>query len=360
MSTIEVLDRPFDSTEARQTIQAIFQRLDQIKATCGQGFPLYCTGANEVWKVSAGGSWLGGFWAGLWWLRALYSGRREDQQQALWIAERLRDKLDSATHHRSLIFWYGAGLGSHLLANPIAGELASQASERLARAFDPQLGCIPMGRALGGGELGDNSLSIDPLAATLQLFALDASPRLLGLGLQQLQTSLHACAGADGAWSSHAHYQQGQWQTGDKPGNWSRGQAWALLGLGTGARVYGEPFSTDAVVASRYWLSSRGLCVPANRLDQPQEPRDPCSVAMVALALQGLAMDAGADGAVHQQAGQLLATIVRSADFEDGCFVGHCYRTSSIVEQKVESVCGSFFLLAALLAWSGYLDPRSI
>ncbi|UVM52864.1 MULTISPECIES: glucuronyl hydrolase [unclassified Pseudomonas] len=360
MNAFEVPDQPLETAEVRRAIQAIFTRLEQIDAACGQGFPLYRTGDSEAWKVSASGSWLGGFWAGLWWLRAHCTGRRADLQQALCIAERLRDKLDSDTHHRSLIFWYGAGLGARLLANPQAEELAEQAVQRLARAFDPVLGCIPLGREMGGGEHGDSRLSIDPLAATLQLFTLNAEPRLLGLGRQQLQTSFRACAGADGTWSSHARFDLGQWQVGDAPGNWSRGQAWAMLGLGTGARLYGAPFSSDAERASQYWLHSRGLSVPANRLDQPQGPSDPCAAAMAALALQGQAVGAVESALPRQQAGQLLAAIVRSADFEDGRFIGHCYRTTATVEQKVESVCGSFFLLAALLAWTGEIDPRWI
>jgi unsaturated chondroitin disaccharide hydrolase len=360
MSAFEALDRPLETAEVRRAINAIFTRLEQIDAACGQGFPLYCTGGSEAWKVSASGSWLGGFWAGLWWLRAHCSGRRSDQQQALRIAERLRGQLDSDTHHRSLIFWYGAGLGARLLADPQAEELADQAVQRLARAFDPVLGCIPLGREMGGGEHGDSCLSIDPLAATLQLFSLNAEPRLLGLGRQQLQTSFRACAGADGTWSSHARFDQGQWQAGDVPGNWSRGQAWAMIGLGAGARLYGAPFSSDTTRASQYWLRSRGLSVPGNRLDQPQGLNDPCAAAMVALALQGQAIDAVESDVPRQQAGQLLATIVRSADFENGRFIGHCYRTSATVEQKVESACGSFFLLAALLAWTGEIDPRWI
>ena len=360
MSVFEIPHRPLETAEVRRAINAIFTRLEQIDAACGQGFPLYCTGNNTLWKVSAGGSWLGGFWAGLWWLKAHCSGRRADLQQALRIAERLRDKLDSDTHHRSLIFWYGAGLGARLLADPQAEELTEQAMQRLVRAFDPVLGCIPLGREMGGGEQGDSCLSIDPLAATLQLFALNAEPRLLGLGRQQLQTSFRACAGADGTWSSHARFDQGQWQAGDVPGNWSRGQAWAMLGLGTGARLYGAPFSSDAERAIQYWLRSRGVCVPVNRLDQPMGLSDPCAAAMAALALQGQAMEAVEADLLRQQAGQLLAAIVRSADFEDGRFIGHCYRTSATMEQKVESACGSFFLLAALLAWTGEIDPRWI
>ena len=90
MSAFEGLDRPLNSAETQRAIEAILARVEQIHGLCGEGFPLYNDGA---WKVSAGGSWLGGFWAGWWWLRAVHYGRQADRQQALRIAERLRDKL---------------------------------------------------------------------------------------------------------------------------------------------------------------------------------------------------------------------------------------------------------------------------
>lgn len=67
MSAFDVLDRPLNSAETQRAIEAILARVEQIHGLCGEGFPLYNDGA---WKVSAGGSWLGGFWAGWWWLRA--------------------------------------------------------------------------------------------------------------------------------------------------------------------------------------------------------------------------------------------------------------------------------------------------
>lgn len=357
MSTLEVLDRPLTGAETQRAIEAILTRLEQINAVCGEGFPLYCDGA---WKVSAGGSWLGGFWAGLWWLRAVHTGRPTDRQQALRIAERLRDKLDCDSHHRSLIFWYGAGLGAQLLADPQAAALASAATQRLAHGFDPVRCCIPLGRDLGGGAQGDQRLSIDPLAATLNLFALSADPGLLSLGRQHLHTSFRACAGSGGAWSSHATYAQGQWQAGEGAGDWSRGQAWAMLGLGNGARLYGVPFRDDARRAIQYWLRSRSVGVPLNRLGQPNGPTDPCAAAMASLALQAQALDCAEGPVWQQEAGRMLAAIVRGADFVDGRFTGHCYRTSATQEQKVESACGSFFLLAALMAWAAQIDPRLI
>lgn len=357
MSAFEVLDRPLNSVETQRAIEAILARLEQIEAVCGEDFPLYNDGA---WKVSAGGSWLGGFWAGLWWLRAVHYGRQADRQQALRIAKRLRDKLDSDTHHRALIFWYGAGLGAQLLADPEAAALAGEAAQRLAHAFDPVLGCIPLGREMGGGAQGDRSLSIDPLAATLNLFALGNAPDLLSLGRQHLQASFRACAGGPGAWSSHALNEQGQWLVGDLAGDWSRGQAWAMLGLGVGARLYGVPFHDDAQRASQYWLHSRSVQAPLNRLDQPDGPHDPCAAAMASLALQAQALEQADGQVLQQEAGRVLAAIVRSGDFVDGRFNGHCYRTSATTEQKVESACGSFFLLAALMAWAAEIDPRAV
>lgn len=357
MNAIEHWDRPLDSAETQRAIEAILARVERIDEVCGEGFPLYHDGA---WKVSAGGSWLGGFWAGLWWLRAVHYGRTVDRQAALRIAGRLRDKLDTDTHHRSLIFWYGAGLGAQLLADPQAAALAHEAAQRLARAFDPVLGCIPLGREMGGGARGDRLLSIDPLAATLNLFAQGNDPGLLSLGRQHLQTSFRGCAGAAGAWSSHALCEQGQWHAADRAGDWSRGQAWAMLGLGGGARLYGVPFREDAQQASQYWLRSRPVGAPLNRLAEPGGPSDPCAAAMASLALQAQALDQADGHVLQQEAGRLLAAVVRSGDFVDGRFSGHCYRTSAATEQKVESACGSFFLLAALMAWAAEIDPRVV
>lgn len=357
MNVSQMWQEPLRLVEVQRAITAIIRRMDQIQASCADGFPLYCTGPDSHWKVSVGGSWLGGFWAGLWWLRAHRSALAGDRRQARQITERLRDKLDSATHHRSLIFHYGAELGSCLLDDALADELAEQAVQHLARAFDPLLGCIALGRDMGGGKQGDHCLSIDPLAATLQLFARRSDPRLLSLGRQQLLASFRACASGDGAWSSQARHESGHWRADDRPGDWSRGQAWAMLGLGVGARLYGAPYSLDAVRACQYWQRSRALDAPLNRLSQPQGPDDPCAAAMVSLALQGLAPLVPDGEVLHLQAGAQLAAIIRSGDFQEGCFVGHCYRTSATGEQKVESACGSFFLLAALLVWTGELDP---
>ncbi|QBZ90154.1 glucuronyl hydrolase [Pseudomonas viciae] len=360
MNLAQAWQEPLRLDETYRAIAAILRRMEQIQASCAQGFPLYCTGADSHWKVSAGGSWLGGFWAGMWWLRAHRSALLDDRRQARRITERLRDKLGSATHHRSLIFHYGAGLGSCLLDDAMAHELAEQAVLELARAFDPLLGCIALGRDMGGGEQGDQRLSIDPLAATLQLFSRRADPRLLSLGRQQLQASFRGCAAGDGAWSSQACHENGQWRADDRPGNWSRGQAWAMLGLSVGARLYGAPYQQDAVQACQYWQRSRGVDAPFNRLSEPQGPDDPCAAAMASLALLGLASQVPAGEVLHHQVGAQLAAIIRGGDFHEGRFVGHCYRTSAAEEQKVESACGSFFLLAALLAWAGELDPNVI
>ncbi|EPL16345.1 unsaturated glucuronyl hydrolase, partial [Pseudomonas sp. CF161] len=128
MNALGRTQAPLQTAEVQRAIDQLLVRLELIDAVCGEGFPLYCRGLDQPWKVSAGGSWLGGFWAGLWWLRAYCRAADKDRQQAEQISQRLADKLDSDTHHRSLIFWYGAGLGARLLDSAPAAELARQAS----------------------------------------------------------------------------------------------------------------------------------------------------------------------------------------------------------------------------------------
>jgi len=53
-----------------------------------------------------------GFWAGLWWRRALISGQEQDKEQALNWSQKLQVWLEEPSINRSFVFWYGSGLGS--------------------------------------------------------------------------------------------------------------------------------------------------------------------------------------------------------------------------------------------------------
>lgn len=117
-----------------------------------------------------------------------------------------------------------------------------------------------------------------------------------------------------------------------------------MLGLGVGARLYGVPFHQDAQRASQYWLRSRSVHAPLNRLGQPTMDRTiRARRPWRSLALQARALELADGQVLQQEAGRLLAAIVRSDNCRPGRFNGHCYRTSATTEHKVESACGSFF-----------------
>lgn len=49
---------------------AVLERTGQTAAEVGPRFPLYADPETGIWKTTSRGSWTGGFWAGLLWLRA--------------------------------------------------------------------------------------------------------------------------------------------------------------------------------------------------------------------------------------------------------------------------------------------------
>ncbi|MGA8136762.1 MAG: glucuronyl hydrolase [Pseudomonas gingeri] len=268
-------------------------------------------------------------------------------------------KLDEPTQNRSLIYWYGAALGDRWFADSEARRLAEQAASNLADSWCSELACLPLGSAMGGGSAGDGRISIDPLASTVQLLAGYGDQRGRDRLGRHLHTLTQVLADGRGAYAGHADLQLGL--IAGPAGNWSRGQAWAMLGLARAATQYPQPYLRLAEQSAYYWLNSRPEPLVLNRLDQPDAGLDPSATVMAAIALQVLAK-AGNDQARWQaQADRLLTAVLRGACFSldtesAGAFTGLCYSTGE-GDVLVESPCSSFFLLAALLVMAGVLDP---
>ncbi|WP_439888413.1 glucuronyl hydrolase [Pseudomonas sp. MBLB4123] len=347
--------------ERRWAIDSLLQRLERVERSCQGGFPLYSPGLTDRWVVSSGGSWLGGFWAGLWWLRARVTGVATDRAKAAAFGPRLAAKLESQSLNRSMIFWYGAAPGALWFGDEQAQRLLEQAAAALARAFDREVGWIPLGTEMGGGADGDRRIAIDTLAPTLRLLAQSPRCDIRELAGQHLQATLAACGTWQGAYCGSSHHEQGRIVRHEPAGQWSRGQAWAMLGLVQAAGLYGEPYLDLARRACDYWLRSRPDPLPANRLERPEEGEDPSAAVIAALAMLGLSSLLGGDGPWREQAECLTAALLRSRHFgstgvTSGIFGGMCYRTR-MGEELVESACSSFFLLKLLLVLDGRVDP---
>ncbi len=320
-------------------VNALFKQLDSISRQCGEQFPLYRLPRERKWKLSRRGSWLGGFWAGLWWRRAAYTELSEDLDQAAFWSRQLVAQLDEPSLNRSFVFWYGAAFGGRLAQDPSARELALRAADTLARDYRPDIGGWPLGPGMGGGDSGHATLNIDALAPTLALMHLQGDADQRDMARSHLELCLRTLRGENGAWASHARLDEDGSVSRGPAGEWARGQAWAMLGLAEAVGLYGGAYAAQAREACGYWL---------RRWGSHTGNADPCAMAIASLALLRLwqclpGMNEWRDLAFKQLEGLL------SSEVQQGCFVGHYYRTGADQEQMVESACATFFLVEALL-----------
>lgn len=334
-------------------IDALLRRIEIIEVeSCGR-FPLYRF-ADRTWKLSTGGSWMGGFWTGALCLKAFKTQRRIDRDSAIKMSQGLKGKLDSDTLQRSLIFHYGVGLGERLFGDPAAKRLYYLAGQAVAKSERAELGFIPLGSTMGGGESGAQTFSIDPLASTLSLLSAAGCRELAE---RQMSKAVIACYEQNGRWYADANYQSGQFIHHDTAGDWARGQAWAMLALMQAVFLFGDDYLVAARRSVEHWCMQYNDHIPINRLSQPEGECDPCASLMACIAMTGLARLIPDMAWLESHALRQLAVVVRSHYFNEGQFIGHCYRTSEKEENCVESPCGIFYLLAALMMADKQLDP---
>lgn len=348
-------------------IELLVARMDAIDAQCGDGFPLYSPGTQDHWRVSKGGSWVGGFWAGCWWLRARVTEAQSDRRKASQICQRLRPKMQLASSNISMLFWYGAALGECWFDDAPAKQLADTAATALAALYNPAMQCIAVGTDMAGGPLGERRITIDTLAPIIQLLSYRDDAGLQTVAQRHTASVIAACLHTDGRCHDTAVYQQARFQASGQAGAWSRGQAWAMLGLSKAALYWGHPYTDFAQSACVYWRDSRSQTLVPDRLDQTSAPLENSSSLIAALAMLSLSKLIP-DGkcwvayAQHQVArlisGQYFTRMAKTSNAAPaGIFCGACYQTRPNTHELVESAWGSFFLLQALCILAGIIDP---
>lgn len=350
--------------EIMHALELMVHRMEVIDSGCANAFPLYSLGTTDRWVVSSGGSWVGGFWSGCWWLRSRITGSTSDQCKASEICQRLSGKTSGDSINRSLIFWYGAALGDFWFGNATARKLVEESIVAIAASYDPEMNCIPLGTAMGGGKEGSEFITIDTLASLIQLLSYSEHGVYHDISRCHADTLLAACGHGDGAFHTSAHFSHGHFRPTGHAGVWSRGQAWAMLGLCRAAAQWGEPYLTHAHSACEYWRRSRPEPLPPDRLNHPSALCDPSSSVIASLAMLSLSDLMPGDNRWRAYAHRQITTVVlsqyftgfqgssRHQDNKDGAasgiFWGCCYKTSQGKDELVESAWGSFFLMAAL------------
>ncbi|PTN11159.1 glucuronyl hydrolase [Nitrosomonas aestuarii] len=365
--------------EIELAIEMLINRMDHIDSICDNNFPLFSPDAAGHWVTSQGGSWIGGFWSGWWWLRAHVTKSRSDLVKAGEICRRLSPKLDVDSINRSFVFWYGSALGSNWFGDMNAQTQVKSAITAIAATYNPELECFPLGAAMGGGEKGERSISIDSLAALIQLLGsgADEQHEIQTMLRRHVDTILGYCCDTQnqGAFHALASYSRRKFTPLDNAGVWSRGQAWAMLGLSRAAARWGEPYVTYAQTACEYWKNSRTDSLPSNYLNGSDKLLDPSSAVIASLAMISLADQIQEGDQWFMNAHKLITDVIYSQYFtgfqgnevqgekqntDSGIFQGCCYRTSPGKEELVETPWGSFFLMAALCALARIIKPEDV
>ncbi|WP_435225622.1 sugar ABC transporter permease [Streptomyces sp. Tue6028] len=322
----------------RSVRPALESVLDRVAVTRGQvagRFPLFAEPGTGRWTTTGRGSWTGGFWAGLLWLRARHTGDTVDREAAVRCTDRLADWVDADTATRGLIFWYGTALAD----TPQSAVLRDRAAHACRDAYDGELGLVPWGSAFGGPRLlarADGVPGMVPLLATVDAQAAES----------HLRRHLELCLDKDAMGWSWRYERPGGWAPcDDPPPGWSRGRAWLLLAVAEAVDRVGADDLQDSVRD----LAAAHAVPPADEA-HPEGPLDTSAAAITAVALLKLGHG---DRAVA-----LLDELVHTHLSDDGRLLNGCYDLTSGTAIRHELIWGDFFLAYALATLTGLVGPH--
>ncbi|MFJ9942282.1 sugar ABC transporter permease [Streptomyces erythrochromogenes] len=357
------------SAATGRALAAIMERVEVTAAEVGPRFPLYADPADGRWTTTGRGSWTGGFWAGLLWLRARYTGAEPDRRSAAACTARLEPWARADTATRGLIFWYGTAAAGD---DAEAAALRARAARACLSAWDPELGILPWGDALGGPRL---LARVDAVPGTVPLLA-GAGPDGAAAAAAHLHRHLDLCLGRPGdaaPWFRPAlgfETATGRWQPcQDPPPGWSRGRAWLLLAVADVLLQPAVPTSdfTRFTEAAALLITRGGVLtgrpVPSADTARPDGPLDTSAAAITVVALLKLARTSGPRAEQYAlRAEEILDRLIRSHLTGDdgprppGMLLDGCYDAATGLAVRHELVWGDFFLALALSALHGLVD----
>ncbi|MER5965290.1 sugar ABC transporter permease [Streptomyces sp. NPDC002057] len=367
---------------AGEPLERLLRRVGETAEQVGTRFPLYADPADGRWTTTGRGSWTGGFWAGLLWLRALHAegsapgpavpgGARDGgarRSAALAASERLASWGLADTATRGLILWYGTALAA---GEEGAEALRERAVTAVLAAWDPGLGLVPWGAALGGPRLrarADGVPGLVPLLASAGAEGRSAAAAHLHRHLE-LCLPREPAARPRPAWRRDG---TGGWTAEAEPApGWTRGESWLLLSVADGLLHLGG--DTARLTEAAELLLERcefltGPLVPPADTRHPEGPLDTSAGAIAAVALLKLALVPGAAraSACADRAEAVLRRLThahltpRGGPRPPGMLLDGCYDAHSGTAVRHELIWGDFFLALGLSALLGRVDLRRV
>ncbi|MFF3457207.1 sugar ABC transporter permease [Streptomyces sp. NPDC002730] len=351
---------------AERALEDVLDRAAVTAAEVGHRFPLFADPDTGRWVTTGRGSWTGGFWAGLLWLRARHTGDEADRAFASACTARLAGWVEADTATRGLIHWYGTALA---VGDAGAVELRNRAARACLTALDPELGLVPWGSAFGGPRLlarVDGVPGMVPLLATAGLEGATAAA-------SHLHRHIDLCLREGLAPALRFEADTGWHACDDPPPGWSRGRAWLLLAVADALHRPGAAGwkrtrleGVAAQLAAPRTASARRM-VPLADEAWPDGPQDTSAAAITAVALLKLARIPGPRAAEYSCcAVAILDRLVtahltgRDGTRPAGMLLDGCYDAGRGAAVRHELVWGDFFLALGLAALTGLVDVREV
>ncbi len=346
------------STWGEAALDTVLGRVADTRDQVGDRFPLYADSRSGQWVSTARGSWTGGFWAGLLWLRALRTGSEIDRAAAAAVSSRLTSWVAADTSTRGLIFWYGTALAAGRGADAAAAALREAAARACSADFDHELGVLPWGSVFGGPRL---LARMDGVAGLVPLLA--AAKDSSGLAAARMHIDTHfarwrAEPTATPAWE----WTDGSWAPcpSPRPG-WSRGRAWLLLALADATwRI--DP---DYRYAAEELIDYESPLIPAAEAAR-SAPLDTSAAAIEAVALLKLAAvqhDSDTIARLRSRATGMIERLVTThlsdatSTRPAGMLLDGCYDLDSGLATEHELIWGDYFLALSLAIHIGLVGP---
>lgn len=350
-------------------LAAVMARVAVTAEAVGPRFPLYADPDDGRWTTTGRGSWTGGFWAGLLWLRSRYTGDAADRRAAAACTARLEPWVGADTATRGLILWYGTASAGD---DAEAAELRDRGSRAVLSAYDRELGLVPWGDALGGPRM---LARVDGVPGTVPLLA-GAGPQGAAAAAAHLHRHLDLCLGASPGRGlllrpAVRFDAAAGWQPcADPPPGWSRGRAWLLLAVADALLRpdLAIPGPAGRLTEAAELLSAgdefpAGGLVPAADAARPDGPLDTSAAAITAVALLKLARVPGPRaGAYAYRAEAILRRLAEGhltgpdSGRPPGMLLDGCYDAGKELAVRHELVWGDFFLALGLAALHGVVD----
>ncbi|WP_435186712.1 sugar ABC transporter permease [Streptomyces sp. bgisy126] len=356
---------------AEEALDLVLSRVEETSEQVGDRFPLYADPSDGRWTATGRGSWTGGFWAGLLWLRAGHTGSDADLAAAADVTARLAPWAEADTATRGLILWYGTAVAT---TDAAAQALRERAAKAAVGAFDTDLGLVPWGAALGGARLQARTDGVPGLVPLLA----SAGPEGQAAAVAHLHRHLDLCLPREGTGRPQPTWRWDEahgWTAEAEPApGWTRGEAWLLLAVADALLLADVPsWRADRLsrVAERLLMDCAmlvGPLVPPADVGHADGPLDTSAAAITAVALLKLALVPGAawsracasrvEAVLHRLAHDHLTR--PGGTWPAGMLLDGCYDAHSGTAVRHELVWGDFFLALGLVALLGRVDLRRV